>query len=55
MPVDELDDADGLSRAFDKLLQTEQLHRQILSERVPEYIRKAEEAAQTLRDFLRES
>lgn len=54
VPVDELEDADGLSRAFDRLLQTEQLHRQILSERVPDYICKASEAAQTLRDFLRE-
>ena len=54
VPVDELDDANGLSRAFDRLLQTEQLHRQILSERVPEYIRKSADAALTLRDFLTE-
>ena len=52
VPVDELEDADGLSRAFDRMLQTEQLHRQILRERVPNYIKKAGEAAQTLRDFL---
>ena len=55
VPVDELEDADGLRRAFDRLLQTEQLHRQILRERVPEYIRSAGGAASTLRDFLCES
>lgn len=55
VPVSELEDADGLSRSFERLLQTEQLHRQILSERVPDYIRKSNEAAQTLRDFLNES
>lgn len=55
VPVDELEDADGLSRAFDRLMQTEQLHRQILSERVPDYIRKAQDAALTLRDFLTKS
>ena len=55
VPVDELEDATGLSRAFDRLLQTEQLHRQVLNERVPDYIRKAGEAAMTLRDFLTES
>lgn len=52
VPVDELEDANGISSAFDRLLQTEQLHRQILNERVPDYVKKAGEAAQTLRDFL---
>ena len=55
VPVDALEDAQGLSRAFDRMMQTEQLHRQILQDRVPEYIRKAGEAAQTLRDFLAQS
>ena len=54
VPVDALEDADGLSRAFDRMLQTEQLHRQILRDRVPDYVRKAGEAALTLRDFLHE-
>ena len=55
VPVDALEDADGLTRAFERMLQTEQLHRQILRERVPAYVKKAGEAAQTLRDFLTES
>lgn len=55
VPVNELEDADGLARAFDHLLQTEQLHREILAERVPDYIQKAGDAALTLRDYLAES
>ena len=54
VPVDQLDDPDGLRKAFDALLQNELLHRETLRECVPGYVCRASEAAQTLRDYLRQ-
>lgn len=52
VPVDQLDDPDGLRKAFEALLQNELLHRETLSACVPDYVHRASQAALTLRDFL---
>ena len=52
VPVDQLEDPDGLRRALQRMLQIEQWHRDVLHERVPAYVRSASDAALTLRDFL---
>ena len=52
VPIDRLQDEKGLAAAFSSMLAREKLHRIELSERVPEYIRRAELSVETLANFL---
>ena len=52
VPVDQLENENGLAEAFASMFAREQLHRAVLSERVPRYIRDAERATETLDNFL---
>ena len=52
VPIDSLSDEYGLSDAFSKLLENENLHKETLQKVMPEYIKKSYEAAEKLKELI---
>jgi len=52
VPIDRLNDENGLANAFVSMFEREEIHRMHLANHVPEYIERAKLSAETLVNFL---